>query len=740
MFFRQDTVPDACALTFEWVWYDDDLGFRKWLQSGRGMFWISGKPGSGKSTLLKHISNNPSNITQKLNTASTGAIASISRAVVARHFFQHGIGPMASSIKGLLRSLLWQILREDASLSQPVVSIFSDLKRTTGIVSWSRCDLELVFRSLLDKYRHRLFYIFIDALDEYNGADAEIAIFLDTLAKDSPPNVRFCVTSRPYPDFAFQFVGVPTFRIHDYTAEDIRIFIQLKFREVMEKQTRTEFFDLMKNTRKKADGVFLWVKLVCDDLQRGWRQWDDASQLQQRLKKMPKDLDSMYRRILEDMPRDERDEACRMLAIAASAFRPLSLTEFYQALVYSSATCSRASGSRKRVVIRSDTLLEPLKIYLPDGLDFDHTVVENDPQYTNLKPVLEGRIDAICRGILQVQSGRVRLLHETVETFFRGAIDWLVQNSFKLPSLDRDDLLARACINYQIALFECNPSLNLSVKPLRHNSIRSGAILHSVYIDGTDYRQYHEEHSWHHRGNVPLKFSFLFYAVDNWLDHAYKAENATQRSQLTLMESFSGHSFTIWRRLFSIHNPARRQTLPLKLLDIIIESGLNFTACEILQGAANRDRNGLLSELYERESQNRLLFSVAKGGCSSVAKSVLDLGLKFRCQSGNESGPEGVTKKVGIPNERALHRAIYFNHSALVDLFVRDGADIDLELDSKSLEEWANLAEPVGENLKDSIPIKPIPEGQTRFCSHGSLQRTNAKRSSFVRVTRDEKT
>jgi hypothetical protein len=186
--------------------------------------------------------------------ASAETITSIGRPIIARHFFQHGVGPVASSIEGLLRSLLWQILREDPSLSQPVISVFSDLKRTTGTVSWSRRDLELVLRSLLASSRHRLFYVFIDALDEYNGADSEIAIFLETLAKDIPSNVRFCVTSRPYPDFAFQFVNVPTFRIHDYTAEDIRIFLQVKFQEVMEKQSRPQFFDLMTTTREKANG------------------------------------------------------------------------------------------------------------------------------------------------------------------------------------------------------------------------------------------------------------------------------------------------------------------------------------------------------------------------------------------------------------------------------------------------------------------------------------------------------
>src|ERR1700733_637613 len=41
--------------TFSWIWTADDLAFVSWLQSGAGIYWISGKPGSGKSTLMKYL-------------------------------------------------------------------------------------------------------------------------------------------------------------------------------------------------------------------------------------------------------------------------------------------------------------------------------------------------------------------------------------------------------------------------------------------------------------------------------------------------------------------------------------------------------------------------------------------------------------------------------------------------------------------------------------------------------------
>jgi type II secretory ATPase GspE/PulE/Tfp pilus assembly ATPase PilB-like protein len=45
--------------TFEWLFQNNALGFPEWLQSDRGIFWITGKAGSGKSTLMKYAFSDP---------------------------------------------------------------------------------------------------------------------------------------------------------------------------------------------------------------------------------------------------------------------------------------------------------------------------------------------------------------------------------------------------------------------------------------------------------------------------------------------------------------------------------------------------------------------------------------------------------------------------------------------------------------------------------------------------------
>lgn len=49
---RVDGYDETCRWILE---PDRSRGFHKWLRSGRGLYWISGKPGSGKSSLLNYI-------------------------------------------------------------------------------------------------------------------------------------------------------------------------------------------------------------------------------------------------------------------------------------------------------------------------------------------------------------------------------------------------------------------------------------------------------------------------------------------------------------------------------------------------------------------------------------------------------------------------------------------------------------------------------------------------------------
>jgi ankyrin repeat protein len=731
MFFRRDTVPQACDRTFEWIWYRRELGFQEWLRTGHGVFWISGKPGSGKSTLLKFLADDPVRIARERNTPAHMPLSPDQQHITATHFFQHGVSALACSIEGLLRSLIWQILLDHAPFCHRTISTLMKSKRA-GKSDWSRQDLVTAFSTLLEDIQQFPLCFFIDALDEYAGENGEIAIFLDTMAQRAPPHVRFCVTSRPYPDFSFQFGSAPGFKIHDHTEGDVRIFVQSRFQEVIERD-RPTYWKLMNLTIQKAEGVFLWVKLACDELRRGWRHFESPTHLHRHLEEMPKDFEGMYRRIFDNMRVEEHDESCRMLAIVISAARPLTMIEFYHTLVYSSARCEIKDSISKSVNIHMDVHLPLDQLFLPQDILSNLEKTEECPEFPSLIKFLEGRIEAVSRCLLQVQGNRVGLLHETVEIFFQSVGPELVQSSTKLAYLNGDELLLRACINYQIALYECCSDLKWTTKSASCE-LSGDSNLDDIYVNGVDYVQSYYSRNWILRKNIPFRLSFLFYALDNWIGHACKAEAMTGRAQHGLLEMFSGHSFTVWRALFRVHNPGIRRALPQRLLDIFIESGLDLSAEAVLRGTKGKNSSLFSKELNGCQNRTRLLFSVAKRGSYSVAKSIFDLGVGFGRPLENRHLRRLSPNTAITLNDMALHRAIYFDNHQIVELFLCQGANKESEVESEGLEDWLKFGRRSGRCNPGSAR-----SARSSF-AHSTLQRSNAKPGSTLRAPLGGKT
>ena len=82
----------------------DDFGH--WLKSGYGVYWINGKAGSGKSTLMNHICSH----SRRLELL--GEWCTNRRLLTPTFFFWNAGTRLQKSIDGLLRSLVYQMLKE----------------------------------------------------------------------------------------------------------------------------------------------------------------------------------------------------------------------------------------------------------------------------------------------------------------------------------------------------------------------------------------------------------------------------------------------------------------------------------------------------------------------------------------------------------------------------------------------------------------------------------------------------
>lgn len=162
--------------------------------------------------------------------------------------------------------------------------------------------------------------LFLDAVDEYDGPVDFISTFLKDLTQQSFPmtRIRICCSSRPWATFAEQFGTCPGFRIHEHTEGDIRQYCTATIDYGL--QSAGLLNDLIPEIVQRAQGVFIWVRLVISDLtkvamaEKGTMA-EIRAKLTSTLKLLPDQLDEYYRTIIDRIPENLRWNTYVMLEV-----------------------------------------------------------------------------------------------------------------------------------------------------------------------------------------------------------------------------------------------------------------------------------------------------------------------------------------------------------------------------------------------------------------------------------------
>ncbi|KAH8591607.1 hypothetical protein B0O99DRAFT_267283 [Bisporella sp. PMI_857] len=316
---RHDAIVDAHQRTFQWILSSTkeggQHGFSEWLKMGSGLYWIQGKAGSGKSTLMKFVVDDPRTSEYLRQWAGGSAFE-----FCAFYFWRYG-APEQRSQHGLLQSILYSILKQRPDLIEIACSETWNYKYTmcTNDIPlksddpWMLGDLKKAFKRVMEQASSNTkFCIFIDGLDEYDGDYAEIASYFSQLS--SSPFIKICISGRPLPVFGYAFRDMPTLKLQNLTAEDIRQFVVAKFTSNDRAWSflKTESSDanrLIDKIVHKADGVFLWVNLAVNSLLRGLDNNDDISVLERRLGDLPQELERLYSHMLASIEAIYMEEA-----------------------------------------------------------------------------------------------------------------------------------------------------------------------------------------------------------------------------------------------------------------------------------------------------------------------------------------------------------------------------------------------------------------------------------------------
>ncbi|KAK2750104.1 hypothetical protein FQN57_004597 [Myotisia sp. PD_48] len=293
-----------------------------WLRTGDGVYHISGKPGSGKSTLMKFLCEHPRTVNELNSWAGQKKL------VIARFFFWKAGSDLQKSIHGLLRSLLFEILRKCPNLIPGTFPRQWRLLQNTlpGVIDndlFLPKDVQEAFKRLVQNsqvlaYR---FCFFIDGLDEYDGDDEDHRELCRQLRIWSiRHDIKLCVSSRPYKEFCHGFSDSPARRLHLHEVNRCDIFTyswKMVARGNKSRGLHSEYLFLIHSIVEKSEGVFLWAWLVVRSVLNGILRYDPIKDLRRILDMTPRELDDLYGHLLDSLNDADRARAVKILLLVA---------------------------------------------------------------------------------------------------------------------------------------------------------------------------------------------------------------------------------------------------------------------------------------------------------------------------------------------------------------------------------------------------------------------------------------
>lgn len=339
---------------------------------------------------------------QLLNT-----VLQSNRAILAYYFCENKDHKRNTAV-AILRGLILQLLKQRRDLFRCIIPDFQIREERLFTSDTALQALWRIFVDMLLRLKeHRVFCV-LDGLDECE--ERFLSIFLQNVnqffSKANDPSTgvwKLIVASRDNAECirqelsAFDRLDLDSEGLQNELSSDVEKYVYFKSQELLNRKC---YSDDLRNTVERAllngaDGMFLWVSLVCDEMKQKPR-----SEARETLQCLPRGLDAIYGRILVQAVDGYRDTLARVLRWVTVALRPLTLEEL-----------SAATGTA------------------------DNT----------LRDIIES-----CRPLLRVDGGHVNFLHQSAK-------DYLLRETpdpdprvelFRINKAEANLELARTCFRY----------------------------------------------------------------------------------------------------------------------------------------------------------------------------------------------------------------------------------------------------------------------------------------------------
>ncbi|KAH7076307.1 beta transducin-like protein HET-D2Y [Paraphoma chrysanthemicola] len=310
----EDTKGGLIRGSYTWVL--KDTTFQQWLNGPHSrLLWIKGDPGKGKTMLV------------------CGIIDELKRSTTEPSFFfcqdtDNRINSATSVLRGLIHQLVSQ--------QQPLMSHLRKRYDQAGSAFFQDANawvaLSAIFTDMTKDLGTKTCYMIVDGLDE---CVVDLPKLLDLIVGTTltSTNMKWLVSSRNDAHIEQKFkafcedskLSLELDQNAEQVARAVDVYIDHKLSQLETLQEASLRDQVRCELRQKANGTFLWVALMMQELEMP-ESWDPLAVVQE----APAGLDRLYDRMMNSIQRLKAKtvESCqRLLSTAVVAYRPLSLTE-----------------------------------------------------------------------------------------------------------------------------------------------------------------------------------------------------------------------------------------------------------------------------------------------------------------------------------------------------------------------------------------------------------------------------
>ncbi|KAM3068301.1 hypothetical protein ACMFMG_009441 [Clarireedia jacksonii] len=299
---------------YNWILENPD--FRQWRNDQQSrLLWIKGDPGKGKTMLLCGVIN-------ELERSKA-------KSVLLSYFFCQATDSRINYATAVLRGLIYFLVDQQPSLISHIRKKYEQAGKTLFEDANAWVALSEIFTNILQDPSLDYVYLIVDALDECVAAD--LPKLLDFIVQTSSvsPRIKWIISSRNWPNIEKAFDATMqklSLELNEKSVSAaVATFIQFKVKWLA---TRNKYSDdtreaIQQYLTLNANGTFLWVALVCQELSN-ISEW----KTRQKLTAFPLGLDALYQRMLDQIIDSEDAELFKsILAVVSTVYQPLTLDE-----------------------------------------------------------------------------------------------------------------------------------------------------------------------------------------------------------------------------------------------------------------------------------------------------------------------------------------------------------------------------------------------------------------------------